>query len=353
MAGSWSDLNAADVRTWAKEASERAAEWLDTPKETLQEFRIPEAAASLFTTPIRLRTKKFIRKRQAKVESSAVSASPHLPITDDQYFDDLATQRWNRPGHSGSPEPPTVIYRHVPGLEAPCVILGGLPVQSDMGLLRNLKVELVVTCFQEHPEKKGGAVPIGAYVYQFGLAGKKRNASWEGLRKLILPALENGESIYVHCMAGVHRAPVAAALILAAVRQLPFDRMMQHIQKLRAVEPHKMIKGDVGEWVYTANIGPLPGPQVTIPVPFVTSKVDGSLMHAVPKDWDPDSPAPACRWRQSRAGSRGFYSGNIEYVDDVFAAIAYNRPFCQSCALMCPPGVQQVLWENSPTWSRQ
>ena len=222
-----------------------------------------------------------------------------------------------------------------------------------MGLLRDLKVELVVTCFQEHPEKKGGAVPLGAYVYQFGIAGKKRNASWEGLRKLILPALENGESIYVHCMAGVHRAPVAAALILAAVRQLPFDRMMQHIQKLRAVEPHKMIKGDVGEWVYTANIGPLPGPQVKIPVPFVTSKVDGSLMHAVPKDWDPDSPAPACRWRQSKTGSRGFYSGNIEYVDDVFAAIAYNRPFCQSCALMCPPGVQQVLWENSSPWSRQ
>ena len=69
VAGSWSDLNAADVRTWAKEASDRAAEWLDTPKETLKEFRIPEAAASLFTTPLRLRTKKFIRKRQAKVES--------------------------------------------------------------------------------------------------------------------------------------------------------------------------------------------------------------------------------------------------------------------------------------------
>ena len=43
----------------------------------------------------------------------------------------------------------------------------------------------------------------------------------------------------------------------------------------------RMIKGDVGEWVYTANIGPLPGTQVKIPVPFVTSKVDGSLMHAV------------------------------------------------------------------------
>ena len=354
VAGSWDHLNASDIRTWAKEASVRAAAWLDTPKETLKEFRIPEAAASLFTNPLRLRScLKFIRKRQAKVEASASGVAPVLPISDDQYFDDLAAQRWRKPGHSGAAEPPTVIYRHVVGYDAPCIILGGLPVQSDMQFLRDKQVQLVVTCFQEHPEKKGGAVPIGAYVYQFGIAGKKRNASWEALRKLILPALENGESIYVHCMAGVHRAPVAAALILAAVRQLPVDRMLQHIQKLRAIEPHKMIQGDVGSWVYTANVGPLPGLQVKVPVPFVTAKADGSLMHAVPHDWDPNSPAPACRWRQSKAGSRGFYSGNIEYVDDVFAAIAYNRPICTTCALLCPPGVQQVIWENSTTRSRR
>ena len=300
VAGSWDHLNASDIRTWAKDASVRAAAWLDTPKETLKEFRIPEAAASLFTNPLRLRScLKFIRKRQAKVEASASGAPPILPVSDDQYFDDLASQRWKKPGHSGAPEPPTVIYRHVAGYDAPCIILGGLPVQSDMKFLRDKQVQLVVTCLQEHPEKKGGAVPIGAYVYQFGIAGKKRNASWEALRKLILPALENGESIYIHCMAGVHRAPVAAALVLAAVRQLPVDRMLQHIQKLRAIEPHKMIQGDVGEWVYTANVGPLPGLQVKVTVPFVTAKADGSLMHAVPHDWGPNSPAPACRWRQS------------------------------------------------------
>ena len=139
--------------------------------------------------------RRFIRKRQAKVESSAVSASPHLPITDDQYF-------W-RFGHTTMEQARAlrITWNH------PQLFTGMSPawklhawswvdcrVQSDMGLLRNLKCALVnwsqtcCTCFQEHPEKKGGAVPIGAYVYQFGLAGKKRNASWEGLRKLILPA---------------------------------------------------------------------------------------------------------------------------------------------------------------------
>ena len=168
VAGSWDDLNAADIRTWAKDA----AEWLDTPKETLKEFRIPEAAASLFTNPLRLRScLKFIRKRQAKVEASASGAPPVLPITEDQYFDDLASQRWRKPGHSGAPEPPTVLYRHVVGYDAPCIVLFGLPVQSDMQFLRDKQVQLVVTCFQEHPEKKGGAVPLGAYVYQLGRSG--------------------------------------------------------------------------------------------------------------------------------------------------------------------------------------
>ena len=105
-----------------------------------------------------------------------------------------------------------------------------------------------------------------------------------------------------------------------------------------------MLRGDLAEWVYVANVGPLPEPQVKVPVPFVTSL----MMHAVPHDWNPDAPA----WRQSRAGSRGFYSGNIEYVDDVFAAIAYGRPFCQGCRNLLPPGVQQVLWDNPATWRR-
>ena len=357
VAGTWDQLNTADIRTWAKEASEKAATWLETPKETLQEFRIPEVAASLFANPLRL---KFIRKCKAKVENAPAAppppeveeAPPILPVLDDQYFDQLATQRWRQPGHSGAAEPPTVIYRHIAGLEAPCIILGGLPTAADVQFLRDMKVELIVTCFQERPDKKGAVLPPGAYVFNFCIAGKRRQGSWEALRKLILPALENGESIYVHCMAGVHRAPVAAALILAAVRQLSFDRMVQHIHRLRAIEPHKMLRGELAEWVYIANVGQLPPPQVKVPVPFVTSLMDGALMHAVPHDWNPDAPAPACRWRQSRAGSRGFYSGNIEYVDDVFAAIAYGRPFCQGCRNLLPPGVQQVLWDNPATWRR-
>ena len=362
VAGTWDQLNTADVRTWAKEASEKAATWLETPKETLQEFRIPEVAAGLFANPLRVRAcMKFIRKRKAKVENAPAAPSapevpeapPILPVLDDQYFDNLATQRWRRPGHSGAAEPPAVIYRHVAGLEAPCIILGGLPTADDVQFLRDMKVELIVTCFQERPDKKGAVLPPGAYIFNFCIAGKRRQGAWEALRKLILPALENGESIYVHCMAGVHRAPVAAALILAAVRQLPFDRMMEHIQRLRAIdEPHKMLRGELAEWVYVANVGQLPEPQVKVPVPFVTSLMDGALMHAVPHGWNPDVPAPACRWRQSRAGSRGFYSGNVEYVDDVFAAIAYGRPFCQGCRSLLPPGVQQVLWDNPATWRR-
>ena len=89
---------------------------------------------------------------------------------------------------------------------------------------------------------------------------------------------------------------------------------------------------ELAEWVPFSNLGPLPGPQVKVPVAFVTSRIDGALMHAVPHDWNPDAPAPACRWRQSKAGNRGFCAGNIEYIDDVFAAIAYGRPFCQGCS---------------------
>ena len=60
VAGTWDQLNTADVRTWAKEASEKAATWLETPRETLQEFRIPEVAAGLFANPLRVRACKLV-----------------------------------------------------------------------------------------------------------------------------------------------------------------------------------------------------------------------------------------------------------------------------------------------------
>ena len=58
--------------------------------------------------------------------------------------------------------------------------------------------------------------------------------------------------------------------------------------------------------------------------------------------------APEQSWQ-----SRFLLRATLSMLTMFFAAIAYNRPFCQSCALMCPPGVQQVLWENSSTLSRQ
>ena len=108
VAGSWAHLNNADIRNWAKEASEKAATWLDTPKETLQEFRIPEVATGLFENPLHLRACiKFIRKRKAKAEMASEGAAPVQPVSEDQSYDELATQRWNKPGHSGAAERPT------------------------------------------------------------------------------------------------------------------------------------------------------------------------------------------------------------------------------------------------------
>ncbi len=75
-------------------------------------------------------------------------------------------------------------------MEAPCIILGGLPIQENLQFLCGMKVEFIVTCFQERPELKGAVLPPGAYIFNFCIAGKRRQGSWEALRKLILPALE-------------------------------------------------------------------------------------------------------------------------------------------------------------------
>ena len=67
----------------------------------------------------------------------APKALPRPP--GDAYYDQLALQRWTRPGHGNAPEPPTVIWsRDVQGW--PAVILGGLPTQGDQAIFRQCNV---------------------------------------------------------------------------------------------------------------------------------------------------------------------------------------------------------------------
>jgi hypothetical protein len=62
---------------------------------------------------------------------------------------------------------------------------------------------------------------------------------WMRLAEAMCEELEAGRSVFVHCMAGIHRAPMCAAGALSILRQISFtDAYRFVIASGRCVDPH-------------------------------------------------------------------------------------------------------------------
>ena len=69
---------------------------------------------------------------------------------------------------------------------------------------------------------------------------------WIRVVDVVWDVLAAGKNVYVHCVAGIHRAPVAAAGILAALLGISFPEAYECVASVRYVEP----------WHVAGHLGP-------------------------------------------------------------------------------------------------
>ena len=292
--------------------------------------------------------------------------NPHLPVetvspgaadaaepaeVEDEFFDSLALQRWSRPGHGDGPEPPTVVYRKGTSESAPVVILGGIPGEADLAMLERHRVRLVVTCFAQSAVGKGAVFPKDACVRHWVISSpKKRDRDWAELRPLLQPTLEHNSSIFVHCMAGVHRAPVATGIVVSTLKGQSLDQTMKHIGRLRAIEGHKMLgpaKEEFTKWANDKAEGDrLPPNYARVPLQFISADQPKALWHLVPVNFDPQVPKPLCQWKRTQTS----FKGQTRLANSVQEALVYDRPFCSSCAKHMPAGALGELENAAVSW---
>ena len=116
--------------------------------------------------------------------------------------------------------------------------LGPLPT-TDMGdWLKEKGIDLVITVFsaklQDRYVTKGrrkvwGEVPAELLVLQVDLNNPRvRDDQLKEAFRRCWMTIRSGASALVHCMAGVHRAPIATAVMLAYL-QWPVERCMTHV----------------------------------------------------------------------------------------------------------------------------
>ena len=252
----------------------------------------------------------------------------------DEIYDFLARERWSRPGHSGHPEPFTVIFQ---GENMGNIWLGGLPKQSDADFLERQKIFLIVSAMRETAKDCGGLQhrKFHQMAVAVGYNGAERQASWEDARMVALSTLQSGESILFHCRAGVHRGPVLAAMAMAWINRTDFDSALGSIAEVRAIEPDQVITrrgGDqIFDWARKQAVRDLPGMKLPRAWSWRASSRSGSLWHVVPLDGDS---GPLCKWRQ--ADAKNMFKGQTVACSTTLEALGYDRQICRVCALLRP-----------------
>ena len=249
---------------------------------------------------------------------------------DDHSFN--AAARWATPGHSGNPEPPTLLLRGTDGTGN--LWLGGLPKNAEW--LRQHGVSLVLSAMGKVASESGGV--SRAHFYQHAVPvshhGQQRDHAWREAKGLAMPTLRAGESVYVHCLAGVHRAPVLAALLLAWVTRRAFNDCYRQVEQLRAVDPEgvKARQGGAAIFAWAASRAADDMPQrfPRGPFTFICSRKRGSLWHICKDD------APWCQWRQATST----FKGEVYHSESVEEALGYGRSICRMCKGVLPATLQ-------------
>ena len=149
---------------------------------------------------------------------------------------------------------------------------------------------------------------------------------WEAIRACVFNTLAAGGSVYVHCLAGVHRAPCFAAVLCAHLRGDSFDWALDHIRRLRAIEPQKVQDRAEGREAFTW--------------------LRRMVIHALCAGASHNQPQPACRWRQSSQHAKSYFKEDVICVDDILHGVALQRPWCRTCSAMLPAGVYSSLFDH-------
>ena len=234
--------------------------------------------------------------------------------------------------------------------------LGPLPTQSRIDYIMQTDFSIQVYCFLNDPEEitvtEGGEAGMrvpDTIVFRCEMSNHRTRG---GDLKLLLPCLINslrqGDNAYIHCVSGLSRAPVAAAIVSAKLMCTSFAEAKYIVDQVRHVKfegYHGKPRDLEGPWI--EGIMRATTPEAVAPTGFsccLSRTAEGWAHASAPVE---DGIAPICRWRKGPAHRRNF-KAVVQTVSSLEEAAAqFGGKFCSSCAplLRASLGVQiNHLW---------
>ena len=187
---------------------------------------------------------------------SGQAEAPDSAAIFEAHFDALARQRARRAGNRWEPEAPTLVAKMVQTPGKGELYLGGIPRQGDEAIFGRLPpFSMQIHCMKKpppaneiHPGVYGRVLP-GALLFKFEVSNAStRRGDYRRFRACLLSGLRQGECAYVHCMAGVHRAAVASAIMRSDLYGESWAAAAYMITRVRNVDFPQALERESSEW---------------------------------------------------------------------------------------------------------
>ena len=265
-------------------------------------------------------------------------------VEDDSIMQDIlhqvARDRDRRRGNRLQPEPPRLVAKVCEEPSKGEIWLGPLPTNSRLERINETKFSIQVYCFMHDPEEvtvtpKGEAgiqIP-GTLAFRCEMSNiHKRGPDLRALLPCLINSLRQGDNAYIHCVSGISRAPVAAAITSAKLMNTTFEKAKYIIGRVRNVkfEGYEGNPKDLeGPWI--DGILHMTIPETVAPTGFSSCSTRDThrLVHAsVESD---EGLGPICRWKRGPNNRKHYRSAVTTVTSLELAAAQFGGRFCSVC----------------------
>ncbi len=309
--------------------------------------------------PAQKKLKVEVPKDQPKAERASAGIKPtstpshvsdntwfHTPsyVSDDsimrRMLPRLRDERDMRRGNRINPELPRLVAKVCEDNGRGELWLGPIPTAQRIGTISETKPSIQVYCFAKAPTdvevEPGGE--WGMFIpetmaFRCEMSNPKaRIADMRALRSCLVNSLRQGDNAYVHCVSGISRAPMAAAVMITMLMGISFEEAKDIINQTRNVSFEKGERRMEGAWM--DDVLHEGATNVTVPTGFScrVSNPDAVVVHATTVDPGGLSlTEPICRWKKGPAGKQDFKRDCITVESVEKASIQFGGEFCVNC----------------------
>jgi len=250
----------------------------------------------------------------------------------------LRAERYERRGNRLNPEPPRLVAKVCEEEGRGELWLGPIPTAQRMDKISETKHSIQVFCFAkkpfnvqvEEPDGEWGMDIPGTKPFRCEMSNSQaRLADMRALRSCVVNSLRQGDNAYVHCVSGISRAPMAAAVLCAMLMGISFEEAKSIIQQIRNVSFNKGERRMQGAWI--DEVLSERAINAAVPTGFSgqASNLDGVVVHATTLVGG--AVEPICHGEKGADGKQSFKrdSVTVESIEEAFNK--FGGRFCVGC----------------------